>query len=58
MTQFWSELSNFLGQFLDIIDPKHTKRGKCFFFTHPTERAARQLQPQIQIQNKKKIQAQ
>ena len=28
VTQFWSEWSNFLGQFLDIIDPKHTKRGK------------------------------
>ena len=28
VTQFWSEWSNFLGQFLDIIDPKHTKRAK------------------------------
>ena len=28
VTQFWSDWSNFLGEILDIIDPKHTKRTK------------------------------
>ena len=28
VTQFWSEWSNFLGHFLDIIVTKHTKRAR------------------------------